>query len=123
MFRLSIKRKQMLIILLTSSVALLLASGAFILHEWMTFRENLKENLSSQAGLLGENCTAALLFNDPRVAKEVIQSLGKEPNVMVGLVLTRRGELFASYVRGRPGEVVAPLPAKPVEGYEVGEDF
>jgi signal transduction histidine kinase/ActR/RegA family two-component response regulator/HAMP domain-containing protein len=123
MFRLSIKRKQMLIILLTSTVALLLASGAFILYEMMTFRENLKDNLSSLAGLLGDNCTAALTFDDPRVAKEVIQSLSKEPNVIVGHILNKRGQLFATYQRGRPGEILTPPPAKPVEGYETGEDF
>jgi signal transduction histidine kinase/ActR/RegA family two-component response regulator len=121
MFRnLSIKRKQMLIILLTSTVALLLASGGFILHEMFTFRETLKESLTSIAGLIGDNSTAALNFDDPRVAREVLQSLSKESEVIEGHLFNKRGQLFASYHRAN---LTNEPPTKPLEGYQSGDDY
>ncbi len=123
MFRhLSIKRKQMLIILMTSTVALLMAAGGFVFYETLTFRRTLKENLASLAGLVGDNSTAALSFDDPRVATEVLQSLRKEPELISAHIYNRRGQLFASYFRPGVPESEA-LRMKPRETYELGDDY
>src|SRR5436189_2482231 len=122
MFRhLSIKRKQMLIIMLISTVALLLASTGFIVHEMLDFRERLQKNLSSLAGLVADNSTAALTFDDPRVAREVVQSLSHEPNVTAGFIFNKKGQVFATYLRGDPGKAVR-QPSDLSERYENGED-
>ena len=61
---LSIRRKLMLIILVTSSVALLLACAAFISFDLYTFRPAKLHDLTTLADIVGSNSTAALAFGD-----------------------------------------------------------
>jgi PAS domain S-box-containing protein len=56
----SIRRKQMLIIMGTSSVVLLLACAAFSIYEVITFRKAMVQNLSALAEMVGDNTAAAL---------------------------------------------------------------
>src|SRR5688572_863069 len=120
MFRnLSIKRKQMLIITLTSTVALLLASSAFIYYELLTFRSTAKENLSSLADVLSYNSTAALTFNDPAVAKDLLNCLSSEPQIIHAVIYNKNAQQFARYTRKQDDpNMEAPNP--PVEGFTVG---
>jgi signal transduction histidine kinase/ActR/RegA family two-component response regulator/HAMP domain-containing protein len=123
MFRnLSIKRKQMLIITLTSTVALLMASTAFIYYEMLTFRSSVKENLSSLADVISYNSTASLTFNDPAVAKDLLNCLSSEPHIIQAIVYNKNAQLFARYTRRQEKpDVEAPNP--PLEGYAFGGDF
>ena len=56
---LSIKRKLTLVIMLTSTAALLLACGAFVAYELLTFRDVMTQELETLAGIISENSTAA----------------------------------------------------------------
>ncbi|MGA2247982.1 MAG: CHASE sensor domain-containing protein [Verrucomicrobiota bacterium] len=96
---LSIRRKQVLIIMLTSSVALLLACGAFVAYDTITFREQLVIRQSTVAGVLGKTVTAAIDFNDPKTAVEVLDALRGEPNVVWACVYNSDGRVFAGYRR------------------------
>src|SRR3954468_3295890 len=97
--RLSIRQKQMAIIMATSSVALLMAGAGFVLYEVLSFRQAMTTSLSSLASVIGNNCTAALDFEVPKEAKEVLSSLSKEPNVVAACVFDNRGRVFESYTR------------------------
>ena len=55
---LSLRRKQMLVIMLTSSVALLLACAAFIAYDTVTFRRELSEKVTILADAIGNDCAA-----------------------------------------------------------------
>jgi len=56
----SLKRKLMIIIMLTSGVALLLACVAFVYYERNTFRESMVRDLTFKADVIGSQSTAAL---------------------------------------------------------------
>jgi sensor histidine kinase regulating citrate/malate metabolism len=71
----SIKKKLTIIIMLTSSFVLLLAATAFLASEMMTLRRSIVEKLSTMAGVIGQNSTAALTFNDPEAAEEILSAL------------------------------------------------
>ena len=66
---LSIKWKLTWIILGTSTAALLLACVAFVGYELRTFRGRMVQEVSTLAGVIGENSKAALLFQDPEAAE------------------------------------------------------
>ena len=68
----SLQRKQMLVIIFTSCVALLLAGAAFVIYEIITFRTGLREHLATLAAVIGDNATGALEFNDTKVAAELL---------------------------------------------------
>lgn len=94
---LSIKRKLVLIVLLTTGAALLLASIALITDDFIRFRSEIKKELTSIAKIVGLNSTAALEFGDPEAGKETLSALKENPNIVSAAIYTRSGELFASY--------------------------
>src|SRR5690348_3649361 len=69
---LSIKRKLMLITMLTSSVALLLSSASFLIYDLISFRHLLTQDLETQAQIIGYNSAAAMAFRDQSVASATL---------------------------------------------------
>lgn len=107
----SIKRKLTLIIMLTSGVALLLACAAFVTYDLVLFRRSLTRNLAVLADIIGANSTAALSFDDPATAEEILAALSAEQHIVTASIYTRDGAVFATYVRNdRKGAVVPPEP-------------
>jgi two-component system sensor histidine kinase/response regulator len=94
---LSIRRKLTLIILLTSSMAVLLACVVFMLYDHISFRQDMKRDLATMAAITGSNSTAALTFNDPSAAREVLQSLRAGKQIVSACIYTREGKVFAKY--------------------------
>ncbi len=98
----SIRRKQMLIIMLVTSVALVLACAAFGTYEVLTFRTAMVQKLTTMAEIAGDYAAVAVDFNDPRRAAETLAQLKAEPNISGAGVYDRQGKIFAVY--DRPGD-------------------
>lgn len=96
---LSLRRKQMLIIMLTSAISLLLACAAFVAYDVSRFRRELVALVSSLAEVIGNNTTAAIEFNDPDVAAQTLAALRGEPNIVRAHIHTPDGQVFATYTR------------------------
>ena len=99
---LSIRRKLTLIIMLTSSVALLLACAAFVSYDLYTFRQAKVHDLTTLAEIIGSNSTAALTFGDSNSAKEILGALSANQHIAAACIYTRNGQVFAKYLRGDP---------------------
>jgi CheY-like chemotaxis protein/methyl-accepting chemotaxis protein len=106
-----IKKKLSLIIMLNSGVTLLLACAAFLLYDTITFRQTMVNKLTTLAQVTASNSTAAMAFDDPSAAEEILGALRAEPRIASAALITTRGQVFASYQRdGEPaGEMVATL--------------
>src|ERR1051325_5299848 len=104
---LSIRSKQNLIITLTTGVVLFLACVAFVGYDIVAFRKELVENLSALTGAIGNNCAAAIDFNDPKSAEETLAALRANNNIVSACVYSSDGKLFAFYRRDA-GAFVAP---------------
>jgi signal transduction histidine kinase len=113
----SLRRKQTLIILLTSSIVLLLACAAFVAYDVATFRRQLVRDVSVLADVIGNNCAAALDFNDPKAAGETLGSLRAKPDIITACIYDRHRELFAQYQRDGTNAVAA-LPNIKASGHE-----
>ncbi len=112
---LPIKRKLSLVVMLTSSGALLFASLVLVVSEMITFRREMARNLIVLTSGIGYNSTAALAFNDHAAATETLSALRVESHVMGGCLYAEDGVIFATYVR-RDTEI--DFPAKPgPDGY------
>ncbi len=96
---LSIRRKLTLIVMITTCTAILLACGAFFAFDIHTLRLSRMHDLETLAEVLGSNSTAALTFNDPAAAREVLQSLSAKEHVMAAGLYRSDGAMFATYVR------------------------
>ena len=108
---LSIKRKLMLITMLTSSLALLLASLGFLVYDLMAARARMSHDLTTQAQIIGRNSMAALAFHDQRAVGEILSALRANDETVGAAVYTQDGDLFASYRRdGSAASVIPPHP-------------
>ena len=89
----SIKQQQIGIIMLATTVALFLACGGFLVTAAVLFRQHLVENLASMADILGRNCTAALDFDTPKSAQDILAGLEAQPSIVSGCLYDKTGRV------------------------------
>ncbi len=106
----SIRRKVTRIVMLVSSVALLLACTVFAVYDMVSFRRAMVRDLSTAARIIGSNSTAALTFNDPNTAREVLNGLAAEKHVVSACIYAKGGRVFAKYSRGDATANLSPPP-------------
>ena len=110
---LSIKRKLTAVIMLTSCVVLLIASTGFVTSELVTSRRAIVQELSTIAAIIGNNSTAALVFDDKKSAEETLSALSAKPNVVSAYIFRKvdgkQGGAFAGYEAGG-GEKIKAMP-------------
>lgn len=109
----SIKRKQTLIIMITSGAALLLACLAFTIFDFFTFRRDMVGDLATHAQIIGNNSTAGLDFNDPKEVEDTLAALRADSYIQGAAVYTKEGRVFASYDRPDDGKRFSPPPVQP----------
>lgn len=112
---LSIRRKLTLIVMVTTCTAILLACGAFFAFDIHTLRQTRVRDLETLAEVLGSNSTAALTFNDPGAAREVLQSLAAKQHITAASLYRADGAIFASYIRN-PAEASFSFPSPESSG-------
>ncbi len=110
--RLSIKRRLMVIMTITSVLALLLASAAFFVYSYNSFRGKLVQDQGTLADTLKATVTNALVFNDHELANQILAGLEMQPNVITAAVYDDEQNKVAEFVRDgrtwpseRPAEV------------------
>ncbi len=118
---LSMQRKLTLIMMLTSSLALLLACAAFITYELLQVRGAAASELSTLGEVLAANSTAALTFDDPRAAAEILGGLRANEHMIAAALYTREGRLFASYQRTGAGASLPRAPRRSGHYFEDGD--
>ena len=116
----SIRRKQTLIIMLTSSVVLFLACASFITLDTVTFRRELSERVTILADAVGSNCAAAIDFEDVKAAQEALTALRADDNIVAACVYSSGGRIFAAYKRDAAAPFAFPI-ARP-DGHEFRAD-
>ena len=96
---LSIKRKLMLITMLTSSVALVLSSASFLIYDLISFRHLLTQDLMTQAQIIGYNSAAAMAFKDEPAATATLSALTAKEDIVAAVLYSPDGKMFAHYFR------------------------
>jgi signal transduction histidine kinase/DNA-binding response OmpR family regulator len=100
----SIKLKLTLLVMLTTTVALLVAAAQFIANDVRDYRQRVVADLSILTHILGENCTSSLQFDDAKTASQILAALAAKPHVMAAAVYNTNG-LFAWYpAKETPGD-------------------
>ncbi|OPY83088.1 MAG: Sensory/regulatory protein RpfC [Syntrophorhabdus sp. PtaU1.Bin153] len=95
---LPIKRKIIAIVLLTSMAAIMMVSLVFVVHEAITFRNDVRRELCALAEIIGNNTSAAIVFLDGKAAAETLAGLKAKPNILNAYIFTADNELFARYI-------------------------
>jgi signal transduction histidine kinase/CheY-like chemotaxis protein len=94
---LSIKRKLMLITMLTSSAALVLSSASFLIYDLISFRHLLTLDLMTQAQIIGYNSAAAMAFRDEAAATATLSALTAKEDIVAAVLYSPDGKIFAHY--------------------------
>jgi len=110
--RRSIREKLVTIVMSTTLAALLVALGTVVAYDLRSYQRSLHNDLATQAELVGHMTSAALAFDDPRLAHENLALLRTRPSLRAAALYDGEGALFAWYVA--PGEPAAfpPSPGK-----------
>ncbi|OIR05306.1 phytochrome-like protein cph1 [mine drainage metagenome] len=100
-----IRRKVIVIVLLTSGIVMLLMRGSFLVLEYLTFRRDTVQELSTLGRVVADNSTAALAFRNRNDARQLLASLATEQHLVDAALYDDSGRLFAAYTpagRGNP---------------------
>jgi signal transduction histidine kinase/ActR/RegA family two-component response regulator len=96
---LSIRRKLMLITMLTSTAALVLSSVSFLIYDLISFRRQLSQDLMTQAEIIGFNSGAAMAFKDESAATATLSALTAKDDIVAAALYSPDGKIFAHYFR------------------------
>ena len=92
-----IKTKLTLLLMGTSSLAVLLVSLLFYVLLGRQYQDIYHRDLRNLADILGHNCTAALLFNVPEDAETVLHSVDSRDSIAAIRLYDQNHKQFASY--------------------------
>jgi signal transduction histidine kinase/CheY-like chemotaxis protein len=101
----TIKRKLIALIMLTSSVALLVAFAFMIGSDYLTFRSGMVRDLRTLAAVVGTNGSSALDFDDEEFAAKTLAALAATPNITTAAIYTKDGRVLAKYLRDEQSEL------------------
>ena len=111
--RLSIKSKLKLIIMTTTVVALVLATIAFHVNDYISFQNKMVRDLESLALITGLNCRSALIFDDHKFAENALTAMATKQHIVYACIYDNKGAVFAQY--RRPGNTTVLQPSLPMQ--------
>jgi PAS domain S-box-containing protein len=94
-----IKHKLMIIIMATTTAALLLSGFGIVGADLFFFRGYLQRDLNALAGIIADNTTAALAFNDPQSAADTLKALRARTHMVSACIVRPDGTVLARYAR------------------------
>lgn len=103
--------------LLTSGAVLLVTCLAFFGYELYTFRQSTLTKLKYLGEITAVNSTAALAFNDPEAAAEILAALHSEQNIVTAVLFDSLGQAFAVYPTSLSEEEFPSTPPRTGYGY------
>ena len=110
-----IQKKLLRIVFLINGTVLLVTCVTFFLYEYYIFRKSILEKLSTIGKIISANSSAALAFDSPDDAREILSAIKTEPDIVTACLYDNKGTLFAQYNASTENPI---FPVKPgVPGY------
>lgn len=97
-FKVSLRRKLLLVMLLTTLVALIVALGTMIGYDLRAYHRAWIADMTAQAELLAHTSAPALAFDDAKLARENLGILRLRPKMLAAAIYKVDGSLYASYL-------------------------
>jgi signal transduction histidine kinase len=113
-----VRRKLLALIMATTTFALAVSAAGILIADSRFFRETLNEDLGALSEIIADTSTAALAFDDAKVAAETLSALRARPHLIAACIYRAGGTVFASYFRAGSTAV---CPAPPTDGTQVSE--
>lgn len=97
--RLSIQNKFLVINITATTSALLFAIIMAAHNEYTTNRDSIIKTLNIQAKMVGNNATAAIVFNDTKGSREILQGFSSTPEVQVAIMFGNNDKVLSRYIK------------------------
>ena len=94
---LSIKRKLILIMMITSCSAIILMAFLVVINQAVNGQRAIQQQLITLADVIGSTSTGALTFDDYPRGKEILKELELESNIIYAAIKYINGDHFADY--------------------------
>src|SRR5882672_77161 len=117
---LPIKRKVMAVIMLTSVVALLLTTTAFMVYDFLSYRQTLVRTLSTTSSIIADESTAALAFKNESDAQQILGALKADSHIVAAALYDELGRLYVRYPPETPISGFPPEPGQTGFHFEPG---
>ncbi len=93
----SIRTKLILIMAITAVFAMLLITTAMVAYQHQSIKRSVESEMSSLAGVLAWNCSAALAFSDKNTAIDSLAVLKSRPDIVAGYLYNKEGQVFVKF--------------------------
>jgi signal transduction histidine kinase len=120
---LSVKLKLLLIIMLASLAGLLLSLGALYIYDRHKILENLINQTTILARIIADRSTAALSFNDRRLAEENLSALSAQPAVQLACIYDQNKMVFSTFSPAKNPVLKCPSPPNIVGKVFIDDDL
>ncbi len=117
----SLRHKLLGVIAMVILPAMFVAIGTVVAYDLHIYQQTIRDDMRTQAELLGHMSAPALTFDDQRLANENLSLLRLRPRVNAGAIYTPRGELFARYVAPEQPPVIPPRAGTAGFEYQAGK--
>jgi PAS domain S-box-containing protein len=107
----TLRTKLRIVIMVTTGVALLLESGAFVVFDYVSFRDAATRRLQVLADVVANQSTGAIDSGDRRNGEEILAKLSVQREILSAAIYGPGGALFAEYSRETPKASRLPGPA------------
>jgi PAS domain S-box-containing protein len=94
---LPIKRKLVAFVLIITLSVLIVSYLALLSYESRTYKQTTTRSLSTLADIISSNSTAALMYDDPKLAREILAGLRADPDVVEAALFDKKGRLYSTY--------------------------
>ena len=116
--RRSVHRRVVMMALFVSGAAVIVALVGITLINAQQYQRNAREDAASLAGIIAENCVAAVAFDDTAAAEAMLATAELQADVTRACIYSADGSgLFAHYVRDVGTFCPDSMPAAPPEGH------
>lgn len=99
--RVGVRAKLIALLVGTSFLALLLACGAFVYYDRVTYAEAKKGTLSVLVTSVAQSAYGPTAFQDPDSTAVILKVLESEPTAQAGAIYTSEGTLLSQWKRAR----------------------
>ena len=107
---LPIRRKVTAVIMLTSIIALLLTTAAFMVYDGISYRQEMVHQLSITSSIIAENSSGVLAFPSEPEAEAILARVRADKHIVAAALYGEKGDLFVRYPTNLP---VSAFPVRP----------
>src|SRR4051812_37850410 len=107
-----LKTKLLVIVMATTTLALVLAGIGIIVYDSLLFQKNLERDLTALSLIVADNSTGALAFEDENAAGDTLNALRARPHIVSACIYRLDGTVLAEYLHSPSAPKCPPASAQ-----------